>query len=1616
MALDIGITNFQSLNREDGVRPYDSKPDGDIPVDVLMRQLEATQSVAIDRIMRSFNVPDSCVGLLGFLEETRRDFQMIEKIVGGFVIPEWANSFGKLAPVVSEAIKTDASRDLSALRGQPKNSLRDYLSLVDKTVTVESARALRAIRGLITLETLSSKSQISGTLADEIKRWMAGKFPAEITPAAFQVQSLWEIEKKQKLDSDTAKLINHVITALKAELKNPFDSLPRQSPVVTTVAPDEKNACEQAGDDSEESNESDESSTTRDPLKNFLSETSNASTRKFCGVPTYQCLLPFELEAIIPRIEEERSGEFSDESLASLVTLFTRVMPSAFSKIPISRIEDAGLWLNVQAGLVCWNLDEAIGSNTADGPYRRSLKDRFVAVPLPVEVACDLARRASMNSGAITLDQLFNHSPHALSRSTKAFLRSISLSSHRPTLTRLSKTWARYLLNFCRDEAYASAIGIDFTIGTSANFNYVMLRGEKLCSIVRQGYRQIGLSGNVVTASIPDIGSLRLPDSVTSEKIVLALVNAIIQHIRSVPKRCSINRLISEHNEVAIKFYSLFKILSASRPLNQETVTRNRIDIDSGIAIVTDKRTAPYHERRPVLLCPTLAAWLNTYLGWLRLVAYRISALDRQTASRIFSAADSSIDGDLHPLFFRFKTPAKTVPLGSADINDLHRSFETKSNSGRHLLDAVMRDNAIDSASIMGKMGRGNPGQETYGRWSAAVPYTSLSICSTAVEIWLKSLPLPEAPVLKPRQIAKESLSRARHIYIPKLLESDVHHKGSVEDCRIGSAEPCPFVDDVANLASNFRDYFIKWRTQTPDEGWFGVAQSLIIEDGVIHEDELIGALRELDAGKIYITSDKYFVDSCTKNLGIRRTYISAVTVRLVNRVPPHEHSPPALDALKSVTRGTAAAHPAQHVRFLLKASSAYCSLHMSGVVFGWSSGAVFARTSRPESIARLATGCIEPPKFDLRSRKRNIAAAELATDVLKEAKEIFDSTESHTRTLSVLQSRLQAMESAHDGSIHASLVAGYLNYLAHELRNFQTLVRYESAARIFLEKAAKQIEELGRDHVDWMSVVRDSLSNVEPSGSAPDHAAINHALEWIGIDLHVLNRKSAPPSAFQYSELPAQREVESALLLLKERSKKPGDDWHLAWIALSILSLHPHRWDAVAHLRLCDLCLDTPKPFLVITYEAGASLKSHNAPRVLELSDPSLLSELWTLRDLRLARFPNDNLVPLFGDHEHHRSVVTAERIHELISESLWRVTGSAVIQVHDIRHRVITDRIGFLLRLATSDEYETLRLRQGIYACSFEAGQSCPQVAVENYMHDLETYRSDQYAAIKKKIDLSFSDSFYSTVTEVRGATVRKRRSRHMDYQQNLLEGFDWSHFRSGATVLPLSELVAPGENQIAWSVDDQQKSSFSYMAIYFGLRVLGESKDAARAASTLSAEEAQMAEGRLEKFNRLRVTPWRARADINRPKFIDAVLGNGLAVAMAAARPAAETLLRIACAVDTVGDEWAFATPQDALYFSAWAAIWAANEVSTEILFRSSGRSIIDDRLIAEAKERSFTKARTLPARHFHRGSSAVLRFYESHDKSSKKRGRASPQITFLVTACALSVIANNQGSFK
>lgn len=1598
----------ESPSGEGSARLNQATKPGETSVSASTAYFDFLPAMTQSRLVEAFAIPESGIGTLALLSEIKTDLVALGKV---FEVPEWTDALEKLRIAVSTKFCGDPARDLASLRSQPKNPLRGFLGPLDVKLPPDQQRAIRAARGLVSLRLLSGREQISFALSEEQRRWLAGKGPAGLSLHDIQTQKLLQIRKNYPVDSTTARLLTFVISALESKFADPFASVGRPHSFVSSTTFQQEAAISSEEDQRRSGHEK----VPQDPLRGFLADTGNAGVRVFSGVPLYEGMQPFELKLIGPAIIQRWRTIASDEGIVALLTMFTRVLPSGYSQVPLSANDGAGLWIDVAAGLVCWNLDEVIAGND-DEPYKRSSKDRYVSIPLPHEVGEDLRRRAAIVGAPESLRQLFSRDLEGLAKSTGVMLRALALTSHRPTLTHLSNTWARFVLSICNDEGYASAAGIDFTVGTSANFNYLMLLGSRMSEILRTAYQQIGLSGELAAEVVPDIGSLWLPDSVQVAGFLHAALSEAGQLIRSLPKRANKKKLLSTHNKIAVRVYAVLKFLVAGRELIEETITRSRIDPVAGCLICTDKRIAPYHERRPVCVPDLVRGWILTYLSWLQLVAYRLHGEDRALSDAVVTTLDRRVDGDRQPLFFRFDDGNQVVALGSDDLSVVYTAYGIKNNGGRHFLDWLCRSVGLDSADIMGSMGRGNHGQETFGSWSAVVPLESLTACSAVTNDWLMTLSLPAPPALNPRALPARSINTNMPIYIPKLLQTRPHWTFRKKF----ASEPCPFKDNTLLLASFLPDIFRMWRSHAPPNGWLGVALSLILEDGVVVPAELDGFIHALQHGAVYRHQNKFFVDCISPSLGIRRVWMSSITVRLLYQL---KRTPGALvdcDRInKEVDRFLSVAVPqarGRGLRFIMDCTAAYLSLRIPGLLFGWIRAFRFARTSRPETAARHLIGVIEPPKFDTRPRQRRLRSLNVIRRVLRKAGRKVQRGASHKAVLSWLLGYLKIVYADLERSSPDALSVGYLMHLCTLQENVSTVMRYEAGAREFFSKASIAIAEIGFDQVNWRALVVSCLTDDDGSRSdSPARTAVNHALQWMGLDVRTHRRAGPPPAALQYAEMPSAREVSTAISLLSAMQATPGDDWHLAATALRLILEQPHRWDAIACLRLGDMALDVADAHLAITWGAGANLKSDNALRVLLIKDPELTDNLRAICALRAARFQNDKLVPLFGDDHDPRNNDAARRIHTLITEALWHATGSPVIRPHDTRDTVISRDIHALLDPDFQDRAgKTLELRQGIFHICVQAGQSAPDISMENYCHDFDVPRRNWVTKINDAMNCSRSTTFFAKVTGVPDATYRKRCSRQKSYIPDLFENFtDRSELDSGAKVIDLSSLVTEELDHIPWRPNGSAGVPLASTAFYVGLRLLGESEQKSLMASRLPGAFARQLESGMNLVNRRRPMPLRGRKDVSRRIFADSISSTGLVIAMHAVSPPYMALSRIVASLSSIGDVWNFSNPEDILEMEPWIGVWKANGIDTEIVLKHGISSAVDSYLIDRLNASGITKCRGIPDRHFPRGSRAILRFIPARNRTYRSSPRASPQVSFSVGVCVLSLLLLNQG---
>uniref|UniRef100_Q47GA6 Uncharacterized protein n=1 Tax=Dechloromonas aromatica (strain RCB) TaxID=159087 RepID=Q47GA6_DECAR len=1595
--MDTGDTSLfsRSLNREDEHRPYDLT----LSLQERLRQkLDRSDYRVAEALIKSFRILNSGIGLVSLAESTARDLASLKYITSLITVPKWIDRVGEIANPISKILDTDASRDLTALRNLPRHPLRDYLAPPGSELPHGKIRFLQAIRGLLTLIILSERGELATELARELSRWLSGKLPRGLEPAALTQLGLAQLAANDELKGPTVKLLNQLAAVLRSELPAPFQEQLCESNCI--VAP----ATNSHHDDevSDVESKTDESTAELEILEHLLAEQASGTRRAFAGVVTARELQPFELDQTFPKILALAGGVHDQEVFAAESAFHLGLMPSKFHLLEIGNGFTQGYAICAEGNAIRIDINRVIkhssDSATAD--------DRTVIIPFPMEFAQRIRAYLSSNPSAKTFAQLFSLPMDALQKSTRAMLRAISISSHRITLTRLARSRGRYALHRCRDEAYSALIGLDFLLGTPANFNYLSVRADRLKSILHDVYLSLGYSGVLATEDVHDVISPRQPNYQQVATLLSAVTAETSTVISSLPRHCGIDQLITAHNLVSTNIFILFKFISGSRPVKFETVTRSQINLKTGATGVTDKRVSPYHELRMICLPTYLIGWLETYNKWLESLAYRLSGIAPKLAAQIDSATRAEHPKDWHPLFFSLNESLESVPIGSQVLAGVLANYGMAINAGRHWIDAVARDAEIDSAAVMGQAGRGNPGQELFGRWSGAIPAIAFSSISLAIDQWIEQVGLPSVPTFNPRSYTGPGLPRDALPYDPKLIETTTGWMEQALPRGIAAPEPCPFSRTTVTLASNFAESFRTWRSTAPAPGWFGVARSLIMEDGVIHGSELLGAIAEIATGKIYVAPQRTFVDSKTRPLGLRRTEISTATLQLAQRIPPSESIPETLAALDTAPIPRVGVNEtSQSIGELLAQAEAYTTLHFPAAISAWSRGLTFSRTTRPASEAREIFGCIEPPLFDLRPRARRVAALESVAKVLEQAKKKLDEGASHATALHLLGKLLEELRLIGSDSLLERIEVGYLQNLAGSLRNLNTLLRYESGARNFVRIAANAIEHAGADDIDWRQLVNAALHE-RKDGSAPDETGINSVLRYLGIDIQIFQRSAAPPSAFNYAEIVSPREIAVAIALLDQRQKVPGDDYHLATIALRLLARHPLRWDSVAHLRLGDLALDNPRPHLAITAEAGANLKTDNAVRVIRLTDPELVNGLLLLMQLRSARFPDDTQLPIFGDAHDPRTIERTGNIHQLITSALWHATGSPVVCVHDLRHRVITDRIHTHLTPGAHQKFDTLALRQGLIECAIEAGQSWPQVSMENYGHDMDRLRTQHYHALLADLTPP-SDVFVSGITGVPATTCRKRRSRNPGYEPNLAEDFSWDNFRDGATILQLGSLIADGQSQVTFVPEMNERPLQTPRAIYLGLRLLGDSPEVARAVSGLTTDQGKTVELALASAPQRLGVPLQARKDINRQTFLQTAQDLDLAFAMSVAPPDRSSIARIEGSLKQAGDEWAFSKPRDALDLAPWIRIWAANDIATEFVLRPCGRSVVDNAILTDARSSGFSRARTLPARHFRRDVGVMLRFYPRPNSTSRaKRSRASPQTAFFLSTCAMA----------
>ena len=1603
MEVSNDLNTTEALQGEDGARPYEPEVLLAWSLSSIRQRTKIELHPTLNSLIRVFGIQGSAVGLLTLLDKLNRDIKCLEQLI---VVPAWAEKLELLHSELRLISPIDHVRDQVTLQRQPRSDLRSFLTPIDAALKPDQHRAIRSVRALVSLRLLALGEGIPGTIADAIGNCLKGRSLKKLGTAQIGNAELRAFRNTLFEISPEARLLTYALEALDSPLTDPF--------VVSTS----KNSIYglKHGNASQHDSQSivDDSILCRlpaDPLRGFLAEEYVASIKKFSGIPDlYDALLPFELEWTLSTVLTGWGNDQQDERLATALTLFTRVLPQHFDRVPLHPGSGAGVWLDIKNGCICWNLDEVLASHKTDTPFIRSPNDRYILIPLPAEIIEELRRRYLL-TGGLTLASLFQHAAKTIGIRTKRFLRKLSISSHRPTLSRLSGTWARYTLTLCQDELYASALGIDCTVGTKSNHNYATLRGKRIYSILEDAYKRIGFSGQLAMDAVPDIESRRLPCQKKVAEFVEASLLKVEELISSVPKRISLSNLKETHNQIAIRIYAVFKLLSGGRALQEETVTYSKLDLLSGLTELSDKRTSPYHEMRVICLPPTLRAWMRTYIDWLRLLAYRLSNENRRVSEAIASTLNFPLQGDRIPLFFIFDDGNVTA-LGSEHLAPIFREFGLKNNAGRHFIDTIFRAEYLDSASIMGWMGRGYPGQELFGRYSTVIPLDPLNRCAGAIERWLAQRALPRPPTLSPRSPKYEfSPLKKSDTYIPQLLLAT---PDALTEKISSTVQPCPIQTSDVHRAAFFPRLIEEWRRTVVPQGWHGLALSLIFEDGVLLQEELEGVIEALQNKIIYRHQRSYFVDALTKSYGIRRLWLSPVSIRLLHAIKANE-APADFNSIESFATHFAnralPGNSAGGVGFIQSCMQAFLFFRVPSLLHSWMRGTLFARTSRPQTVAREITGFCEHPSYVTRGSKRERLGFNDLSSLYEKARDKRTTGSADKTVLAEFGEALAAIQPNYEPDSIEWLLAGYTGYLCNNQKTFSSVTRYVSACRPFLLMVVHAIAENGFEQVEWRTLTLKYLAKKEgETASAPDRAAVNHCLAWLGIDEHIGRRSGPPPSAFAYADRITQREGAQALQILRAKQGRIGDPWHRASLAFSLLLTIELRWDELAHLRLEDIHLGPAEPHVVITRESGARLKSKNAKHVAVLGNPTLVKELHVLLSQRKASFPMDSRIPFFGDETESRGCESLDHIHDLITQALFCATGSDVLRIHDARGTGLTEKFNDLLDTGSTKPKEiALVQRQAAFRISAQASHSTPGISLENYVHNLDVCRRKWIDKILNDLETRPSPTFAEGVTGVQAATYRQRarRAKTTSTTFNFFESFDTSDaLKSGAVVRELDDLVVSGMTVVRDVDEPVRESQLIGIGIYAGLRLYGESTESSQLAAGLTLSDAMSSESEIESFQQEYRSIFSDPNCPDRKTFLESAHRTALAVAMHATSPHPLVIRRLLASVVFSKSRWELVDLADLIDASSWLNPWRAVGIEARIELKTSGSSRRDDKWI-QCFALVGIKARIYKVDHFPRGVIGLVKFGNIQPNDQQQPFRSSRRQFVLVTTSLFAV---------
>lgn len=717
----------------------------------------------------------------------------------------------------------------------------------------------------------------------------------------------------------------------------------------------------------------------------------------------------------------------------------------------------------------------------------------------------------------------------------------------------------------------------------------------------------------------------------------------------------------------------------------------------------------------------------------------------------------------------------------------------------------------------------------------------------------------------------------------------------------------------------------------------------------------------------------------------------------------------------------------------MLACMRAVLSIFMPGMVRAWSVGELPARTTWPETVARHHFNCVERPNFN----PGDIAVPRLRVNGDEFIRQEINSAADDTQNLGKNDTRLQRLKKNIgdflDGepvSFHVEVLGRFVMYMCARVGAPSTLLRYYGPVSRILALIPAEIDDFELlAEFEWKTLATRWLENEQKEGGAPEVSALNHFLDFLGIDLHTWTRRDRARPSHRYIDYPSENEIARAMARANALNVLPDPRRGQPGIALSVLSQHAIRPAEIRKLRLADICVDTDMPHVVVTDEATGSSKTSNAPRVLplEIRIPSLDDLVRT----RASQLNNDPSAFIFGDVVSGGSNEDFNEVLCVAGKCLRLATGSNEISIRNLRQYNVTRKLQEILH---PDRYphDALYFRQAIEVRSAQSGHGNSLTSCEHYWGEADELRRDWMPKVLESLGLRPSTRFLSSVTGISDECYRKRkcRAKLLDLG-DALEGYNLENFPTIASrVVCLEDAVIQGVGDVGLDFPSAMENRAVTSATYVAALLLNQSK-AMRSSGdgtlngggfsknqqlkNIAAYEAQIGtetqdriDAGLKVARTLLQKEWHTASCFDKREIFHSGQFELLATILGGLRLDNEKALALGLMIqDRVESSWALKNHEQIPFLQEIRAICSANAISMQTAVRS-------DATLERRREirHSGIPMINLSDRTFPTGKSILVSFLPQ-ESTPESRPQDLPRMMFQISCVALALCANYFG---